>query len=103
MGRKRRDDPEGALDKTAGRLGEAAGRATGDKSLEAEGRAMRRKGEPKTYLVRPTLRRRGGRSKLRGLSELPACTARKPRRWRQRRRRLGAKRRAKSWSTSRMG
>jgi uncharacterized protein YjbJ (UPF0337 family) len=53
MGRKRRASPEEALDKTAGALGEAAGRVSGDKSLEAEGRAMRRKGELKTYLVRP--------------------------------------------------
>ena len=53
MGGKKRGSPDEALDKTAGALGEAAGRVTGDKSLEAEGRAMRRKGELKTYLVRP--------------------------------------------------
>jgi uncharacterized protein YjbJ (UPF0337 family) len=54
MGRKRRTGPEAALDKAVGALGEAAGRETGDKSLEAEGRALRTKGEPKTYLlVRP--------------------------------------------------
>jgi uncharacterized protein YjbJ (UPF0337 family) len=53
MGRKRRGGPEDALDEAAGRLGEAAGRMTGDNSLEAEGRAMRRKGEMKTYVVRP--------------------------------------------------
>jgi uncharacterized protein YjbJ (UPF0337 family) len=53
MGRKKRGGPEEALDKAAGTLGEAAGRMTGDKSLEAEGRAVRRKGELKTYLVRP--------------------------------------------------
>jgi hypothetical protein len=41
------------MDKAAGRLGEAAGRLTGDKSLEAEGRATRRKGELKTYVVSP--------------------------------------------------
>jgi uncharacterized protein YjbJ (UPF0337 family) len=51
--RKKRDGPEEALDKAVGRLGEATGRVTGDKSLEAEGRAMRRKGEHKTYLVTP--------------------------------------------------
>jgi uncharacterized protein YjbJ (UPF0337 family) len=53
MGRKGRGGPEGALDKAAGRLGEAAGKATGDKSLEAEGRATRRKGERKSYVVSP--------------------------------------------------
>jgi uncharacterized protein YjbJ (UPF0337 family) len=53
MGRKKRGSPEVALDKAAGTLGEAAGRATGDKSLEAEGRALRTKGQMKTYLVRP--------------------------------------------------
>jgi uncharacterized protein YjbJ (UPF0337 family) len=53
MGRKRRAGPEKALDRTAGALGEVAGRVSGDKSLEAEGRTMRRKGELKTYLVRP--------------------------------------------------
>jgi uncharacterized protein YjbJ (UPF0337 family) len=53
MGRKKGGTAEGALDKTAGGLGEAVGRATGDKSLEAEGRATRRKGELKTYLVTP--------------------------------------------------
>ena len=53
MGRKRRTGPEAALNKAVGSLGEAAGRGTGDKTLEAEGRALRRKGELKTYLVRP--------------------------------------------------
>ena len=53
MGRKKRGGPEEALDKAAGRLAEGAGSVTGDKSLEAEGRAMRRKGERKTYLVTP--------------------------------------------------
>ena len=52
-GRKKRGGPGGALDKTVGRLAEGAGSVTGDKSLEAEGRAMRRKGERKTYLVTP--------------------------------------------------
>ena len=41
------------MDKAVGRLGEAAGRLTGDQSLEAEGRAVRRKGELKTYVVLP--------------------------------------------------
>ena len=41
------------MDEAVGRLGEAAGRLTGDESLEAEGRAVRRKGELKTYVVLP--------------------------------------------------
>jgi hypothetical protein len=53
MGRKKRGGPEEALDKAVGGLSEAAGRGMGDKSLEAEGRVLRRKGELKTYLVRP--------------------------------------------------
>jgi uncharacterized protein YjbJ (UPF0337 family) len=53
MGRKKRGGPEEALDKAVGGLSEATGRAAGDKSLEAEGRALRTKGELKTYLVRP--------------------------------------------------
>jgi uncharacterized protein YjbJ (UPF0337 family) len=60
MGRKRRSGPEEALDKAVGGLSEATGRATGDKSLEAEGRAMRRKGELKTYLVRPHAEKKKG-------------------------------------------
>ena len=51
MGRKKRSGPEEALDKAVGRLAEGAGKVTGDESLEAEGRTMRRKGERKTYLV----------------------------------------------------
>ena len=53
MGRKKRGGPEQALDKAAGTLGEATGKVTGDKSLETEGRAVRRKGQMKTYFVRP--------------------------------------------------
>ena len=34
-------------------MAESAGSATGDKSLKAEGRALRRKGERKTFLVTP--------------------------------------------------
>ena len=41
MGRKKQGDPDEALDKTLGRLAEGAGRVTGDKSLEAEGRIER--------------------------------------------------------------
>ena len=36
-----------------GAVGEAVGRVGGDESLEAEGRVLRRKGELKTYLVKP--------------------------------------------------
>ena len=53
MGRKRRTGPREVLDKTVGRLAEGAGRAAGDKSLEAEGQALSRKGQHKTFLVTP--------------------------------------------------
>ena len=53
MGRKKQGGPEETVDKTLGRLAEGAGRMTGDKSLEAEGRATRRKGQLKTYVVAP--------------------------------------------------
>jgi uncharacterized protein YjbJ (UPF0337 family) len=53
MGRKRRGGPEEALDQTVGRLAESAGSVTGDKTLKAEGQALRRKGERKTFLVTP--------------------------------------------------
>jgi uncharacterized protein YjbJ (UPF0337 family) len=52
MAHKKRDGPEEALDKTMGGVSEAAGRVSGDESLEAEGRVLRRKGELKTYLVK---------------------------------------------------
>ena len=47
-----------ALDKAAGRLSEVAEKVTGDKSLEAKGRAMRRKNQVKTYLMRPRAEKR---------------------------------------------
>ena len=57
MGRRKQGGPEDALDKAAdkaaGGLGEALGMMTGDQSLEAEGRATRKKGELKTYVVTP--------------------------------------------------
>jgi len=53
MAHKKRGGPEEALDKAMGGVGEAAGRVSGDESLEAEGRVLRRKGELKTYLVKP--------------------------------------------------
>lgn len=51
MGRRKRSGTGGAFDKAVGRLTEAAGTASGDKSLEAEGRATQRLGERKTYVV----------------------------------------------------
>jgi uncharacterized protein YjbJ (UPF0337 family) len=51
MGRRKRSGPEGALDKAVGRMAETAGMASGDESLEAEGRATQRMGERKTYVV----------------------------------------------------
>jgi uncharacterized protein YjbJ (UPF0337 family) len=53
MAHKKRSGPEDALGKAMGGVGEALGRVGGDKSLEAEGRVLRRKGELKTYLVKP--------------------------------------------------
>ena len=58
MSRRKRSDAGEALDKAVGRLTEAAGTASGDKSLEAEGRATQRRGERKTYIV--TTRDDGG-------------------------------------------
>jgi len=53
MAHDKRSGPEEALDKTVGRMSEAAGRVSGDESLEAEGRVLRRKSELKTYVVTP--------------------------------------------------
>jgi len=53
MDKNRRGGSGEALDKATGRLGEAAGRLTGDKSLAAEGRTTRRKGEPNTNVPMP--------------------------------------------------
>jgi len=53
MAHKKRGGPEEALDKTIGRMSEAAGRVSGDENLEAEGRVLRRKSALKTYLVKP--------------------------------------------------
>ena len=55
MARKKRGGPEDALDKAMGGVSEAAGTVSGDESLEAEGLVLRRKGELKTYLVKPHL------------------------------------------------
>src|ERR687889_2401881 len=51
MGRRKRGGTGDALDKAVGRLTETAGTASGDKTLEAEGRATQRIGERKTYIV----------------------------------------------------
>jgi uncharacterized protein YjbJ (UPF0337 family) len=53
MAHKKRGGPEDTLDKAMGQMSEAVGRVSGDESLEAEGRMLRRKGEMKTYLVKP--------------------------------------------------
>ena len=51
MGRRKRSDMGDAVDKAVGRLAEATGAVSGDKSLQAEGRATQRLGERKTYVV----------------------------------------------------
>jgi uncharacterized protein YjbJ (UPF0337 family) len=53
MAHRKRSGPEDALEKAMGGVGEAVGRVGGDESLEAEGRVLRRKGDLKTYLVKP--------------------------------------------------
>lgn len=58
MGKNKREAPGEALEKAVGRMGETAGKVTGEKSLEAEGRALRRKSELKSYMVAP--REEGG-------------------------------------------
>ena len=51
MSKERRDGPEDLLDRFAGRINEAAGAMTRDKTLEAEGRADQRRAGRKTYRV----------------------------------------------------
>jgi hypothetical protein len=53
VGRRKQGGPEDAFDKATGGLSEALGKMTGDKSLEAEGRATRKKADLKTYTVTP--------------------------------------------------
>jgi hypothetical protein len=53
VGRRKQGGPEDAFNKTAGGLGETLEKVSGDKSLEAEGRATRKKGELKTCIVAP--------------------------------------------------
>lgn len=52
MGKKRKSKSEEIFDVAAGQINEAAGVMSGDKSLEAEGRADQRKSQRKTYSVR---------------------------------------------------
>ena len=102
MAHKKRSGPEDALNKAMGGVGEAAGRVGGDKSLEAEGRVLRRKGELKTYLVKPHADG-GGRSRPRKRPGQPASTGRRPRRWPLARNSPGARSRANYSSTRRTG
>jgi uncharacterized protein YjbJ (UPF0337 family) len=78
MGRKKRGGPEEALDKAVGGLSEATGRATGDKSLEAEGRALRTKGTMKTYLVRPHAEKKGWKVEAEGARRASSVHRTKP-------------------------
>jgi uncharacterized protein YjbJ (UPF0337 family) len=78
MGRKTRGGPEEALDKAVGGLSEATGRATGDKSLEAEGRALRTKGKMKTYLVRPHAEKKGWKVEAEGARRASSVHRTKP-------------------------
>jgi uncharacterized protein YjbJ (UPF0337 family) len=78
MGRKKRGGPEEALDKAVGGLSEATGRATGDKSLEAEGRVLRTKGKMKTYLVRPHDEKKGWKVEAEGARRASSVHRTKP-------------------------
>jgi uncharacterized protein YjbJ (UPF0337 family) len=51
MGRRKRSASGDPLDKAVGRLVETTGTMSGDRTLEVEGRATRRMGERKTYVV----------------------------------------------------
>jgi uncharacterized protein YjbJ (UPF0337 family) len=102
MAHKKRGGPEDALDKAMGGVGEAVGRVGSDKSLEAEGRVLRRKGELKTYLVKPHADG-GGRSRPRKRPGPRASTGRRPRRWLLARNLRGARHRANCSSTCRTG
>ncbi len=53
MGKKRQSRSEEIADEATGRINEAAGFLTGDRTLEAEGRADQRKSHRRTYSVRP--------------------------------------------------
>lgn len=49
--RRRKSKPEEIMDEAAGQINEAAGILSGDRTLEAEGRADQRKSHRKTYSV----------------------------------------------------
>jgi hypothetical protein len=51
VGKWRRDTPEEPVDRAVGRVAEATGALTGDKTIEAEGRALGRKGQRNTLRV----------------------------------------------------
>lgn len=53
MGKKRRSRSEEMVDEAAGQINEAAGFLTGDRTLEAEGRADQWKSRRKNYRVEP--------------------------------------------------
>ncbi len=53
MGEKHRRRSEEIADEAEGRINEVAGLLTGDRTLEAEGRADQRKSHRKTYSVEP--------------------------------------------------
>jgi hypothetical protein len=53
VGRRKRSRPGEAVDKAVGRATEATGALTGDKTMEAEGRAERRRLERNTYRLVP--------------------------------------------------
>ncbi len=51
MSRRRRDTPEDTADKAVGKVTQTAGSLTGDRTLEAEGRALGRKAQRNTFRV----------------------------------------------------
>src|SRR5688500_4602473 len=102
MGRRKRGGATDALDKAVGRLTQTAGTASGDKTLEAEGRATQRMGREKPDSGRHTPKG-GGRYKSRGPAERRAYTRPKERRWRTTKNWRGATSRASSSSTRRTG
>jgi uncharacterized protein YjbJ (UPF0337 family) len=51
VSKRRRDTPEEAVDRAVGRVAEATGALTGDETIEAEGRALGRKGQRNTLRV----------------------------------------------------
>ena len=103
MGRRRKRSGSGdPLDKAVGRLAETTGMMSGDKNLEAEGRATQRMGERKTYVV--TTHADGGwKVQVEGASRATSVHKTKERQWPTPRNWRGATSRASSSSTSRTG